>query len=69
MPGRRRRKVQSSTYLTGPQIDNLKLISEHTLIPVAVLVREGIDLVLKKHAVAPAKEVRHDQASEEDDGA
>lgn len=44
------RRVSTTIYLDPEQAEQLKLISEQTKVPVAALVREGIDLMLAKRA-------------------
>jgi predicted DNA-binding protein len=45
-----RKKVSTTIYITPDQNDRLKLLHERTKVPVAVYIREGIDLVLEKHS-------------------
>ena len=52
-PGRRtmpRKKVSTTIYIEPEQLDLLKLLNERTKVPMAEYIREGIDLVLQKHA-------------------
>jgi hypothetical protein len=44
-----RRKVSTTIYLTPEQAERLRLLHERTMVPVAVYIREGIDLLLKKY--------------------
>ena len=44
-----RKKVSTTIYITPDQSERLKLLHERTKVPVAVYIREGIDLVLEKH--------------------
>jgi hypothetical protein len=44
-----RRKVSTTIYITPEQADRLKLLHERTKVPVAVYIREGIDLMLKHY--------------------
>jgi predicted DNA-binding protein len=44
-----RRKVATTVYITRSQDQALKLLAERTGVPAAQYIREGIDLVLKKH--------------------
>jgi predicted DNA-binding protein len=44
-----RKKISTTIYITPEQNDKLKLLHERTKVPVAVYIREGIDLVLDKH--------------------
>ena len=43
------RKVATTVYITAVQDRNLKLLSETTGTPVAVYIRQGIDLLLEAH--------------------
>ena len=45
-----RKKVSTTIYITPEQSEKLKLLHQRTNVPVAVYIREGIDLVLKRHA-------------------
>ncbi len=44
-----RKKISTTVYITPEQNERLKLLHERTKVPVAVYIREGIDLVLEKH--------------------
>ncbi|MCG8554842.1 MAG: ribbon-helix-helix domain-containing protein [Proteobacteria bacterium] len=44
-----RKKISTTIYITAEQNEQLKLLHERTKVPVAVYIREGIDLVLKLH--------------------
>ena len=44
-----RKKISTTIYVTPEQSDKLKLLHERTKVPVAVYIREGIDLVLKHY--------------------
>jgi predicted DNA-binding protein len=44
-----RKKISTTIYITPEQNEKLKLLHERTKVPVAVYIREGIDLVLEKH--------------------
>ncbi len=44
-----RKKVSTTIYITPEQNDRLKQLHERTMVPVAVYIREGIDMVLEKH--------------------
>jgi hypothetical protein len=44
-----RKKVSTTIYITPEQADRLKLLHERTKVPIAVYIREGIDLVLKHY--------------------
>jgi predicted DNA-binding protein len=44
-----RKKISTTIYITPEQNENLKLLHERTKVPIAVYIREGIDLVLKEH--------------------
>ena len=43
------KKVATTVYLEPEQEHNLKLLSERTKVPIAVYIREGVDLVLQKY--------------------
>ena len=45
-----RKKVSTTIYITPEQNEKLKLLHDRTKVPVAVYIREGIDLVLEQHA-------------------
>lgn len=45
-----RKKISTTIYVTPEQADKLKLLSERTKVPVAVYIREGIDMVLRQYA-------------------
>lgn len=47
-----RRKVSTTVYITREQDELLKRLSQHTKVPVAEFIRQGIDLVLERRAVA-----------------
>lgn len=44
-----RKKISTTIYITPEQNESLKILHERTKVPVAVYIREGIDLVLQKH--------------------
>ena len=44
-----RKKISTTVYITPEQNESLKLLHERTHVPVAVYIREGIDLVLRQH--------------------
>jgi len=44
-----RKKISTTIYITPEQNDQLKVLHERTKVPVAVYIREGIDLVLEHH--------------------
>jgi len=45
-----RKKISTTIYVTPEQSDKLKLLHDRTKVPVAVYIREGIDLILKHYA-------------------
>ena len=45
-----RKKISTTIYVTPEQSERLKLLHTRTKVPMAEYIREGIDLVLKKHA-------------------
>ncbi len=44
-----RKKISTTIYITPEQNEQLKVLHERTKVPVAVYIREGIDLVLNRH--------------------
>ena len=44
-----RKKISTTIYVTAEQSERLKVLHERTKVPVAVYIREGIDLVLKHY--------------------
>lgn len=44
-----RSKISTTIYITSEQDERLKELSRRTKVPVAVFIREGIDIVLNKH--------------------
>jgi predicted DNA-binding protein len=44
-----RKKISTTIYITPEQNELLHLLHSRTKVPVAVYIREGIDLVLKKY--------------------
>ena len=44
-----RSKIPTTVYLTEEQLKLLKMLSERTKVAVAVYIREGIEMVLRKH--------------------
>ncbi|QQR89760.1 MAG: ribbon-helix-helix domain-containing protein [Myxococcales bacterium] len=44
-----RKKISTTIYITPEQSEKLKLLHERTKVPVAVYIREGIDLVLERY--------------------
>ena len=46
----RGKRVMTNVYLDPPVIEDLKLLSTYTRIPMAAYLREAVEDVLKKHA-------------------
>jgi hypothetical protein len=44
-----RKKVSTTIYITPEQAERLKLLHDRTKVPIAVYIREGIDMVLKHY--------------------
>ncbi len=44
-----RKKISTTVYITPEQNERLHLLHARTKVPVAVYIREGIDLVLKRY--------------------
>ncbi len=60
-----RKKISTTIYVTPEQADKLKLLHERTKVPVAVYIREGIDLVLRHYAhLLPGQLALVDQTAE-----
>jgi hypothetical protein len=45
-----RKKISTTIYVTPEQNEQLKLLHARTKVPIAVFIREGIDMVLSRHA-------------------
>jgi predicted DNA-binding protein len=45
-----KKKISTTIYLTQEQQEKLKQLHERTSVPMSVFIRDGIDLVLEKHA-------------------
>ena len=61
-----RKKISTTIYVTPEQNDRLKELHERTKVPVAVYIREGIDLVLKRYShVLPGQLALGDPAPDE----
>lgn len=45
-----RKKISTTIYITPEQNEKLKVLHERTKVPVAVYIREGIDMVLDRHS-------------------
>ena len=45
-----RKKISTTIYVTIEQNERLKVLHDRTKVPVAVYIREGIDLVLRQYA-------------------
>jgi predicted DNA-binding protein len=59
-----RKKISTTVYITAEQSEALHLLHDRTKVPVAVYIREGIDLVLKQYAhELPGQLSLTDQAS------
>ena len=43
-----RRKTPTTCYLRQDQLDALRVLNEHSRVPVAALIREGVDMVLEE---------------------
>lgn len=44
-----RKKISTTIYVTPEQSERLRLLHERTKVPVAVYIREGIDLILRQY--------------------
>jgi hypothetical protein len=71
-----RKKLSTTIYVTPEQDERLKVLHERTKVPVAVYIREGIDLVLARYAhvlpgqlaLAPPPPRAHARAATDGDG-
>jgi hypothetical protein len=44
-----RKKVSTTIYITPEQSERLKMLHERSKVPIAVYIREGIDMILKHY--------------------
>jgi predicted DNA-binding protein len=44
-----RKKISTTIYITPEQNEHLHVLHDRTKVPVAVYIREGIDMVLKRY--------------------
>lgn len=44
-----RKKISTTIYITPEQAERLKVLHERSKVPIAVYIREGIDMVLKHY--------------------
>ena len=44
-----RKKLSTTIYITPEQSERLKVLHERTKVPIAVYIREGIDLALERY--------------------
>ena len=44
-----RKKITTTVYITPEQNEKLKILHDKTKVPIAEYIRQGIDLILKKH--------------------
>ena len=44
-----RKKISTTIYITPEQNERLTQLNARTKVPIAVFIREGIDMVLEKH--------------------
>ncbi len=58
-----RKKISTTIYITPEQNERLKLLHQRTKVPVAVYIREGIDLVLERHEDHLPGQLTLDQAT------
>jgi hypothetical protein len=62
-----RKKISTTIYVTPEQNDKLKLLHERTKVPVAVYIREGIDLVLRHYQHLLPGQLPLEAAAEKDE--
>jgi len=59
-----RKKISTTIYITPGQSERLKMLHQRTKVPVAVYIREGIDMVLKHYEhLLPGQLSLEEQAS------
>jgi hypothetical protein len=61
-----RKKISTTIYVTPEQSEQLRVLHERTKVPVAVYIREGIDLVLRQYAHLLPGQLELDRAGERD---
>ncbi len=71
-----RKKISTTVYITPEQNERLHLLHNRTKVPVAVYIREGIDLVLKRYehalpgqmslAEAPKRAKKKDESAQDE---
>jgi hypothetical protein len=44
-----RKKISTTIYITPEQAERLKMLHERSKVPIAVYIREGIDMILKHY--------------------
>jgi hypothetical protein len=44
------KKVATTVYLTARQVEQLKALNRRTRVPVAEYIRDGVDVILRKHS-------------------
>jgi hypothetical protein len=44
-----RKKISTTIYITPEQNEQLRILNERTKVPVAVYIREGIDLIIQHY--------------------
>ena len=66
-----RRKVSTTIYITEEQNEALKRLNEHTKVPVAEYIRQGIDLILQRYqeAMSPQRQLVFDDLLRRKEGA
>lgn len=45
-----RKKISTTVYITEEQNEKLKKLHEKTKVPIAEYIRQGIDMILERHA-------------------
>jgi hypothetical protein len=61
-----RKKISTTIYVTPEQSEQLRLLHERTKVPVAVYIREGIDLVLRQYGHLLPGQLPLDRAGDRD---
>jgi Ribbon-helix-helix domain len=61
-----RKKISTTIYVTPEQSEQLRLLHDRTKVPVAVYIREGIDLVLRHYSHLLPGQLPLDRAGDRD---
>lgn len=59
-----RRKTPTTCYLRQDQLDALRVLNEQSRVPVAALIREGVDMVLEARLTPEMREALEEQKAD-----